>query len=215
MGKCLVTKLSSSVDNEELFKVDEFKVELANIHGDGDVSYRFTSLNGTYLDKPAALRIIGATFSDGSKRKEISYSGSDTSISGGVSIPNDATAFVVENKYKLTGVSMPLESIGDLSLFKYLKKLFNIRIYSREWTGSINELRNLVNLTRLDIQNGTHFTGDIQSLATSLFNAGKKEGTLKIKVSLNSNIQFNGKAVDSSSYTATFSSSGVVVTKDS
>ena len=197
MGKCLVTKLSSSVDNEELLKVDEFKVELSNIHGDGDVSYRFTSLNGTYLDKPAALRIIGATFPDGSKRYENPYSGSDSTISNGISIPNDATAFIVENKYKLTGISMPLESIGDLSLFKYLKNLFNIQIYSREWTGSINELRNLVNLTRLNILNGTHFTGDIQSLATSLFNAGKKEGTLNIKVSINSNIQFNGKAVDS------------------
>ena len=215
MGKCLVTKLSSSVGNEELFKVDEFKVELANIHGDGDVSYRFTSLNGTYLGKPAALRIIGATFPDGSKRKEISYSGDDAVISGGVKIPNEATAFIVENKYKLTGVSMPLESIGDLSMFKYLTKLFNIRIYSRVWTGSINELRNLVNLTSLDLSNGTYFTGDIQSLATSLFNAGKKTGTLNIKVNLASNIQLNGKAIDSTSYTATFSSSGAVVTKGS
>ena len=215
MGKCLVTKLSSSVDNEELFKVDEFKVELANIHGDGDISYRFTSLNGTYLDKPAALRIIGATFPNGGKRYENPYSGSDTTLSNGVKIPNDATAFIVENKYKLTGVSMPLESIGDLSMFKYLTKLFNIRIYSREWTGSINELRNLVNLTSLDISNGTHFTGDIQSLANSLFNAGKNTGTLKIKVDLKSNIQFNSKPIDSTSYTATFSSSGVVVTKDS
>lgn len=215
MGKCLVTKLSSSVDNEELFKVDEFKVELANIHGDGDISYRFTSLNGTYLDKPAALRIIGATFPNGSKRYENPYSGADSTISNGVNIPNEATAFIVENKYKLTGVSMPLESIGDLSLFKYLKKLFNIRIYSREWTGSINELRNLVNLTSLDISKGTHFTGDIQSLATSLFNAGKKTGTLNIKVNTASNIQFNGNAIDSSSYTATFSSSEVVVTKES
>ena len=215
MGKCLVTKLSSSVDNEELFKVDEFKVELANIHGDGDISYRFTSLNGTYSDKPAALRIIGATFPDGSKRKEISYSGDDTAISGGVNIPNEATAFIVENKYKLTGVSMPLESIGDLSLFKHLKNLFIIRIYSREWTGSINELRNLVNLTNLEISNGTHFTGDIQSLATSLFNAGKKTGTLIIKVNPASNIQFNGQPIDSTSYTATFSSSEAVVTKGS
>ncbi len=215
MGKCLVTKLSSSVDNEELFKLDEFKVELANIHSNGDIDYRFTSLNGTYLDKPAALRIIGATFPDGSKRYENPYSGSDTVISGGVKIPNEATAFIVENKYKLTGVSMPLESIGDLSLFKYLKKLFYIRIYSRNWTGSINELGNLVNLTTLEIQNGKLFTGDIQSLATSLFNAGKKEGTLNIKVNTASNIQFNGKAIDSISYTATFSSSEVVVTKDS
>jgi hypothetical protein len=215
MGKCLVTKLSSSVDNEELIKVDEFKVELANIHVDGDVSYRYTSLNGTYLDKPAALRIIGATFPNGSKRNEISYSGDDAVISGGVSIPNKATAFIVENKYKLTGVSMPLESIGDLSMFEYLTKLFNIRIYSREWTGSINKLRNLVNLTSLDISNGTHFTGDIQSLATSLFNAGKKTGTLKIMVNLKSNILFKSKPIDSKSYTATFSSSGAVVTKDS
>lgn len=215
MGKCLVTKLSSSVDNEELFKVDEFKVELANIHGDGDVSYRFTSLNGTYLDKPAALRIIGATFPNGSKRYENPYSGGDGAISNGVNIPNEATAFIVENKYKLTGVSMPLESIGDLSMFKYLTKLFTIRIYSREWTGSINELRNLVNLTNLEIANGIHFTGDIQSLATSLFNAGKKEGTLNIKVNTASNIQFNNQPIDSTSYTATFSSSGAVVTKGS
>lgn len=215
MGKCLVTKLSSSVDNEELFKLDEFKVELANIHGDEDISYRFTSLNGTYRDKPAALRIIGATFPDGSKRKEIPYSGGDSVISGGVHIPNEATAFIVENKYKLTGVSMPLESIGDLSMFKYLTKLFNIQIYSREWTGSINELRNLINLTRLNLSSGTHFTGDIQNLANSLFNAGKKEGTLNIKVNLKSNIQFNSQPIDSKSYTATFSSSGVVVTKDS
>lgn len=215
MGKCLVTKLSSSVDNEELFKLDEFKVELANIHGNGDVSYRYTSLNGVYLGKPAALRIIGDTFPDGSKRKEIPYSGNDAAISGGVNIPNNATAFIVENKYKITGVSMPLESIGDLSMFKFLTRLCNIRIYSREWTGSINELRNLVNLAKLDISNGTHFTGEIQSLANSLFNAGRKTGTLKITVNLKSNIQFNSKPVDSKSYTATFSSSEVVVTKDS
>lgn len=206
MGKCLVTSFNTSIDNEELYKIDEMKILLENIRKDGDISVRFTQLNGTYLGKPAALRIIGATFSNGTKRYENPYSGGDSSISNGVSIPNNATAFIVENKYKLTGISCPLESIGNISLFKYLTNLHHIRTYSREWTGNLSSLSKLVNLEFLELPNNKYITGDIKTLADSMVASGRTSGTLQIQA--NGEIKNNGASINASKkYKITFNGS--------
>lgn len=195
MGKCLVTQFNYvSIDNEELIKIDEMKIDLEHIRQNGDVSVRFTQLNGTYLDSPAALRIVGATFSNGSKRYENAYSGADSSISNGVSIPSEATSFIVENKYKLTGISCPLESVGNISVFQYLTNLHRIRIYSREWTGDLSVLKKLVNLEYLELPNNKYITGSIKTLADNMSAYGRTSGVLTIQA--NGEIKNNGTIVN-------------------
>lgn len=185
MGKCLVTKLSGSVNTNKLLKVGEMRIEFNSVSAPSNKTQGITLQSA----KPITLKIVGnGYFTDKTLTKN---KGNALSI-----LPNALTYIYVSNgdfyisipdKYSLTTLSLFAEESGSddsvknktiyLDQFEYSTLLTILRISSENVSGDISSLKKLTSLINLNIGGLNNITGDIESLKnltslTSLLTSG-------------------------------------------
>lgn len=172
MGKCLVTKLSGSVNTDKLLKLGEMRIEFNSVSAPSNKTQGITLQSS----KPITLKIVGnGYFTDKTLTEN---KGNTLSI-----LPNSITYIYVSNgdfyisipdKYSLTVLSLFAEESGSdnyvknktvyLDQIEYSTLLTILRISSENTIGDIDYLKNLTSLTALNMSNLENVNGDIDSL---------------------------------------------------
>ena len=172
MGKCLVTKLSGSVNTDKLLKLGEMRIKFNSVSAPSNKTQGITLQSS----KPITLKIVGnGYFTDKTLTEN---KGNTLSI-----LPNSTTYIYVSNgdfyisipdKYSLTVLSLFAEEVGSddsvknktvyLDQIEYSTLLTILRISSENVIGDIDSLKNLTSLTALNMSNLKNVNGDIDSL---------------------------------------------------
>jgi hypothetical protein len=193
MGKCLITKLNGSVQNDSLLRIGEFCIKVSKVESPTADSQKFSVKNA----KDTQLRIIGdgyftnETLSE-NKGKVMDIAANTESL---VYYSNGDYEIVVSEKYSLYSIgiflstawkdfkgklSFDIESLkyspnilrvmlsntqvtGDIAVFGKLTGLVSIFLSNTQVTGDISVLGKLTRLTKLELSN-TQVTGDIAVL---------------------------------------------------
>ena len=170
MGKCLITKLNGSVQNDSLLRIGEFCIKVSKVEFPTANSQRFVVNNS----KDAQLRIIGDgyftndTLSE-NKGKELNITANTETT---VYFSNGDYEIVVSEKYSLKQVGTYIitswkEYKGklsfDIDLLKYSPDISFLALSATQVTGDIAVFGKLTGLTYLTINN-TKVTGDIAVL---------------------------------------------------
>lgn len=172
MGKCLVTKLSGSVNTDKLLKLGEMRIEFNSVSAPSNKTQGITLQSA----KPITLKIVGnGYFTDKTLTEN---KGNTLSI-----LPNSMTYIYVSNgdfyisipdKYSLTTLSLFAEEVGQddsvknktiyLNQIEYSMLLTKLRISGENVIGDIDSLKKLTSLVNLSLGNLNNITGDIESL---------------------------------------------------
>ena len=170
MGKCLITKLNGSVQNDSLLRIGEFCIKVSKVESPTADSQRFVVNNS----KDAQLRIIGdgyftnETLSE-NKGKVLNITANTETT---VYLSNGDYEVVVSEKYSLKQVGTHIETSWkiykgklsfDIDLLKYSPDISFLALSATKVTGDIAVLGKLTGLTHLTIDN-TQVTGDIAVL---------------------------------------------------
>ena len=188
MGKCLVTKLNGTVDNNSILKVGELRL---NVQSVSNPTAQTQELNLMFA-KDTTVSIIGnGYFTDSSLSQNngktcICKANTTTTLilSNGdyeLSIPDKYSIIQIncwnagscvsmdisDLKYSLSINSIALRNAqvsGDISALSNLTALWNISIRTANISGDISALSNLTALATLNLQ-GTQVSGDISALS--------------------------------------------------
>lgn len=164
MGKCLVTKLNGSCNNEELLKIGEGVVNISS------VSNPSKATQGFLFEFTAAteVRIIGDGYFTNESLSD-NYGKSKTITNTPVYLSNGDYKLTY-NKYKLTKIRAfdgitSSSTINNKTIHtKYFKYSKNLSFVDCVIEGDIANLANCSNLTFLGAMNCTNFFGDISAL---------------------------------------------------
>ena len=161
MGKCLVTKLNGTVDNDNLLRIGE--IRLFNTKLSNPTAYsQYMSLT---FSKDANLEIVGdAYFTDvklsenrGKTKSCLANQNSSFYVS------NNDCQIAILNKYSLVKVETNAHRLGDLEDLRFSKGFISMIASGSGQTGDISNLKNLTALTTLSLGK-TQVSGDISNL---------------------------------------------------
>lgn len=170
MGKCLITKLNGSVQNDSLLRIGEFCVEVRKVESPTADSQKISVRN----TKDSQLRIIGdgyftnETLSE-NKGKVMDIAANTETL---VYYSNGDYEIVVSEKYSLGSFGVFLSTSWkdfkgklsfDIESLKYSPNIKNLMLSDAQVTGDIAALGKLTGLAILMLSN-TQVTGDIAVL---------------------------------------------------
>ena len=170
MGKCLITKLNGSVQNDSLLRIGEFCIKVSKVESPTADSQKFSVRN----DKDIQLRIIGngyftnETLSE-NKGKVMDIAANTEKL---VYYSNGDYEIVVSEKYSLSSFGIFLSTSWkdfkgklsfDIESLKYSPNIKNLMLSDTQVTGDIAVLGKLTGLVILMLSN-TQVTGDIAVL---------------------------------------------------
>jgi hypothetical protein len=170
MGKCLITKLNGSVQNDSLLRIGEFCIEVRKEESPTADSQKFSVRN----TKDSQLRIIGngyftnETLSE-NKGKVMDIAANTETL---VYYSNGDYEIVVSEKYSLSIFGVFLSTSWkdfkgklsfDIESLKYSLNIQNLMLSNTQVTGDIAVLGKLTSLAILMLSN-TQVTGDIAVL---------------------------------------------------
>lgn len=168
MGKCLITKLNGSVQNDSLLRIGEFCIKVSKVESPTADSQRFVVNNS----KDAQLRIIGdgyftnETLSE-NKGKALNITANTETT---VYLSNGDYEVVVSEKYSLRQVGVYTRTNWkgykgklsfDIDSMKYSPNISFLPLANTQVTGDIAVLGKLTGLTHLPSIYHTKVTGDI------------------------------------------------------
>lgn len=175
MGKCLVTKLSGTVNNNNLLRIGEFAIKVAKVDSPTDATQ---CISVEMINAKSKARIIGnGYFTDNTlsenKGKEIELIIGRNNL---YASPNTDVTIIIENKYNI----MSLESfaasqtsdvyaknksfsLDDLKYSPYLKK---INFNNSGVQGSISSFEGFTNLEIVSISS-SNIKGNLSALRSS------------------------------------------------
>lgn len=190
MGKCLITKLNDSVQNDSLLRIGEFSIKVSKVESPTADSQRFSVLN----TKDCQLRIIGDGYFTNETLTENKGKVIDIAANAGTLVyySNGDYEIAVSEKYSLTSIgihlstdwknfkgklSFDIESLkyspniiqlfldktqvtGDIAVFGKMNSLRVARLMNTQITGDIAVFGKLTGLTGLELSD-TNVTGDI------------------------------------------------------
>ena len=190
MGKCLITKLSGSVQNDSLLRIGEFSIRVSKVESPTADSQRFVVNNS----KDAQLRIIGDGYFTNETLTENKGKVMDIAANAETLVyySNGDYEIAVSEKYSLTTIgiflstdwkdfkgklSFDIESLkystnitrlfldntqvtGDIAVFGKLPNITSLNLGKTQVTGDIAVFGKLPSLTKLSFEN-TQVTGDI------------------------------------------------------
>lgn len=158
MGKCLVTKLNSVVDNNELLGIGEVSIGLTE-----DMVYPDSNaLAILYSNEDGYIRL---------KEGNLSFTHRDNAFTLPATLDKGYTynfkftgngSIVLKNKYALQKLYLEYKGTIDLSALKYSKNMEYLRISSNAY-GSISDVLAMTKLKEL-VLNLKNITGDIQEI---------------------------------------------------
>ena len=171
MGKCLITKLNGSVQNDSLLRIGEFKVKVSKVESPTADSQKFNVRNY----KNTQLRIIGDGYFTNetlteNKGKVMNITADTNTL---VYYSNGDYEIAVSEKYSLNTIGIFLSSSWkpfkgklsfDIESLKYSPNIINILLSDTQVTGDIAELSKLTKVSTI-LLNNTQVTGDIAELS--------------------------------------------------
>lgn len=160
MGKCLVTKLNSVVDNDNILRLGEARIKIAV---DKTPSNQYINIS---VSSDTDLEIIGDSyFTDSNLSVNLGKSKKVKPSDGDVKVYfNNAVAEIgIRNKYNIRDITFVGSSKSmDLASFAYTKSL---NALNTEYTGMYGDISALKNLSIGQIYlSGSKIYGDIASL---------------------------------------------------
>ena len=169
MNKCFITKLPSSVDNDNLPVLGQLRINWLKQSDLTDNSQRAVRLS---TNDSITVKVSGAHFTDSTLASNL---GNTKTITAADSIAllyvsNDADAVLtIDNKYSLTAINFP--SINktysvyfDIEDIEYCTNLTLLNLSNTQVSGDISALSNITNMRLLKCAN-TRITGNISALS--------------------------------------------------
>ncbi len=161
MNKCLVTKLNATVDNDSLLYMGELRIPVEKLTSATSTTQKLiiTFNEDTYIE------IIGnGYFTDENltanlgKKKQIPANVETTTY-----FSNGDFSISIKNKYALTGINMK-NALVDIGEFKYSNSLTKLQFQNcTKVTGDLDALKNLTAINLLYLSS-TKVTGDLDAL---------------------------------------------------
>lgn len=160
--KCLITKLTGSVQNDSLMKIGEMRINVCKVDTPTATTQKLT----LSFNKNVTISIVGnGYFTDSdlsqNKGKNMSFTENEQKD---VYVSNGDFEISITDKYSLTyariASCMYISDIGDLKYSKDLKRLYT----SRKTGGDLSALKDKFSLITLYC-NSSAMTGDLSSLS--------------------------------------------------
>ena len=172
MNKCFITKLPSSVDNDNLPVLGQLKI---NWLKQDNLTNNDSRAIGLRTNDSITVKVSGAHFTDSTLTNNLGNTQTITSANGEVwlYVSNDANAILtIDNKYSLTELnfvynnnrSIPRSAYFDIEDIRYCTNLTILKLPKTQVSGDISIVSNLTNLTELDLSM-TNVSGDINALS--------------------------------------------------
>ena len=172
MNKCFITKLPSSVDNDNLPVLGQLRINWLkqNDLADNDARYIQLATNDSIT-----VKVSGAHFTDSTLTSNLGNTKTITSTNNSVSlyISNDVDAILtIDNKYSLTVLNfinsrkhnLKRAVYFDIKDIKYLTNIKYLLLSNTQVSGDISAVSNLINLTNFSLSN-TQVSGDISAVS--------------------------------------------------
>ena len=169
MGKCLVTKLNGAVDNSDLLKIGEFRI---NVTSAPDPS-KLTQGMDLHFTEPTEVSIVGdGYFTD--ENLSANYGKVKTITNERFFISNGNYELSIKNKYKVSLISGINRNVSGNTIGNYKSINIDGLKYSNSLTwidmgraeGDISAFTNNTALTTLYLGN-TNVTGDISAFTNN------------------------------------------------
>lgn len=188
---CLVTKLKGTVNDEELLKIDEFKIE-KTVNSDWDNFSQTLLIKSSNSD--IHLRIIGDgyfTNQAGTENNGKTYTISPTGNNETFYVSNGNFIIAVDNKYNITRLNLytggneyphSKNLVGGLEALRYMTSIRQLEVSGSSLYGDVEALSGLTNLVKVEL-GSTDVYGDIsvfsgKALTTLLLMDSKVSGNL-------------------------------------
>ena len=169
MGKCLVTKLNGAVDNSDLLKIGEFRI---NVTSAPDPS-KLTQGMDLHFTEPTEVSIVGdGYFTD--ENLSANYGKVKTITNERFFISNGNYELSIKNKYKVSLISGINRNVSGNTIGNYKSINIDGLKYSNSLTwidmgraeGDISAFKNVLSLRFIGLGN-TNVTGDISAFTNN------------------------------------------------
>lgn len=166
MSKCFITKLPSSVDNDNLPVLGQLRINWLKNSNLINNNNRAINLGTT---DSITVKVSGAHFTDSTLTNNLGDTKTITNGDGLVTVyvSNDADAVLtIDNKYSLTTLDFnSAKSVYfDIYDIKYCTNLIKLGLPYSSVTGDISAVSNLTKLVHMDLS-GSSVTGDISAVS--------------------------------------------------
>lgn len=166
MNKCFITKLPSSVDNDNLPVLGQLRINWLKNSNLTNNSNRALNLA---TNDSITVNVSGAHLTNSTLTDNLGNTKTITSADGIVTlyVSNDADAVLtIDNKYSLSTLDFNnAKSVYfDIEDIKYCINLIKLGLPNSSVTGNISAVSNLTKLVHLDL-NGSQVTGDINAVS--------------------------------------------------
>lgn len=172
MNKCFITKLPSSVDNDNLPVLGQLRINWLKQDNLTDNEARAIALR---TNDSITVNVSGAHFTDSTLTSNLGNTKTITAADGLVwlYVSNDSNAVLtIDNKYALVALSfvrpgkdtLARSVYFDIEDIKYCTNLNSLGLTNTQVSGDISALSNLTNLTSIGLAN-TQVGGDISALS--------------------------------------------------
>ena len=175
MNKCFITKLPSSVDNDNLPVLGQLRI---NWLKQDNLTNNDARAIGLATNDSIVVKVSGAHFTDNTLTSNLGNTKTITAADDSVwlYVSNDADAILtIDNKYALTKISVVIgdrdseNSLArsiyfDIEDIKYCTNLTYVDLPTTQVSGDISAVSELTNLTNI-ILNNTQVSGDISAVS--------------------------------------------------
>ena len=172
MNKCFITKLPSSVDNDNLPVLGQLKITWLK---QDNLTNNDSRAIGLSTNDSITVKVSGAHFTDRTLTSNLGNTKTITSDNGEVwlYVSNDADAILtIDNKYSLTELnfsydnnwSIPRSASFDIEDIRYCTNLTILKLPRIQVSGDISIVSNFANLAELDLFS-TQISGDISAVS--------------------------------------------------
>ena len=172
MNKCFITKLPSSVDNDNLPVLGQLRI---NWSKQSDLTDNEARAIGLATNDSITIKVSGAHFTDNTLASNLGNTKTFTAADGAVwlYVSNDADAVLtIDNKYSLTWLNFTKPSKQalkrsvefDINDIRYCTALSVINLENTQVSGDISAISQLTGLTYLNLNN-TQVSGDINAIS--------------------------------------------------
>ena len=176
MNKCFITKLPSSVDNDNLPVLGQLRINWLKQNNLTDNDARAIALR---TNDSITVNVSGAHFTDSTLTSNLGNTKTITAADGVVLlyVSNDADAVLtIDNKYTLTALSfarpgkdnLARSVYFDIEDVKYCTNISSLALINTQVSGDISALSNLTKLDNLNLTK-TQVSGDISALSKLTF----------------------------------------------
>lgn len=193
MNKCFITKLPSSVDNDNLPVLGQLRI---NWSKQSDLTDNDARAIGLATNDSITIKVSGAHLTDSTLSSNLGNTKTITAADNAVwlYVSNDADAVLtIDNKYSLTYLNFNKSSKPalkcsvefDINDIRYCTALTTIGLMNTQVSGDISAISQLTSLTFINFEN-TNVSGDISAISklTSLTNFSFKNTNVSGDISV-------------------------------